>query len=81
MESISIYQGKELFKKLSKRDYSGSGEDKYAQLLITLHFSLVLFGREKQFYKLLEKAVKENKKIIVVDNSVDEYTIDSLALA
>lgn len=73
--------GETLFKKLSVRDYSGSPADEYAQTLQTIFFHLSLSNQQNDFYKLLEKAEKENKKIIVTDSSADEYTIDSLALA
>lgn len=75
--------GKELFAKLSKRDYTGSDEDIYAQLLKTLHHHLTLAGQEKEFFELLELADDQNKKIIISDseNEIEEFTISSLSLA
>jgi len=73
--------GEELFKKLSQRDYSGSDQDLYAQWLQTLHYNLILSGQENQFFEMLEKAEKENKKIIAAFLEAEEFFIDSLSLA
>ncbi|MPS73999.1 MAG: hypothetical protein E2590_12765 [Chryseobacterium sp.] len=69
--------GKELYKKLSRRDYSGSDDDVYAQWLQTLFLQLP----SSDFYKLLEKSEKLGKKIIPKDSKADEFTIDSLILS
>ena len=55
--------GNELFKDYtSKRDYTGSKADVYAQLLQTIMFHI---GDE--IYSLLELAEKEGKKLKVLD--------------
>lgn len=55
--------GKELFiKYTSKRDYTGSKADEYAQLLQTI-FSHINEG----IYPLIEKAEKKSKKLQVLD--------------
>lgn len=68
--------GEELYKKLSQRDYSGSDEDQYAQWLQTLFFQLP----NDDFFRILEKSVKEGKKIKPKFPNSDEFTIDSLVL-
>lgn len=73
--------GKELFQKLSVRDYSGSDADRYAQWLQTVHFHLQMSGQEDEFFKLLEIAEKENKQIEPQDPLAEEFFIDSLYLA
>ena len=80
MENNSIMSGKELFNQLSKRDYSGSDADMYAQLLKTLHHHLTLSGEEKQFFELLELANDQDKKITVSDPDSEEFTFQSLSL-
>jgi hypothetical protein len=76
-------KGKDLFNSyLSKRDYSGSKADEYAQFLSTLftHIGTDLFA-------LLESAEKDSKVLTLKDeilNSdviVDEYTIADIILA
>jgi hypothetical protein len=55
--------GKELFVKYtSKRDYTGSKADEYAQLLQT-----ILFHIGNELFDLLEKAEKQAKKLQVLD--------------
>lgn len=61
-------RGEQLFGKMSKRDYSHSPEDDYAQLLWTIYYHI-----GKQIYPLLEGAEKEGKKLDVY-NDVDEIT-------
>lgn len=73
--------GKELFKKLSVRDYSGSDADQYAQWLQTIHFHLKMSGQEDELFKLLETAERENKQITAKDPLAEEFFIDSLSLA
>jgi hypothetical protein len=61
--------GKELLNfYISKRDYSESPEDDYAQTLRTIDLQINPDDREK-FFQLLEKAEKVNKKIGVIDIS------------
>lgn len=53
--------GKQLFDNYtSKRDYSGSTQDEYAQMLSTIQ---LVIG--DAIYPLLEKAEAENKKLFV----------------
>ena len=61
----------------SKRDYSGSKADEYAQLLETIRFHL---GAE--IFPLLETAKKNNKQLSLKDEGVlvDEYSIDDVIL-
>ncbi len=73
--------GEELYQKISQRDYSGSDDDQYAQLLKTLYYNLMVSGQEQQFFKLLETAQKNGKKITVLDGNQEEFTITSLSLA
>lgn len=55
--------GKELFiKYTSKRDYTGSKADQYAQLLQT-----ILFHIGNELFDILEKAEKQAKKLQVLD--------------
>jgi len=55
--------GKELFEKYTAlRDFSGSEDDEYAQLLQTIFYQI---GND--FFPLLEKAEAEGKKIDVVN--------------
>jgi hypothetical protein len=64
--------GQELYTRYtSRRDYSGSDADQYAQLLSTI-FRNILDG----IYPLLEKAEAEGKKLTLSDPAIlqDEYT-------
>lgn len=72
--------GQDLYDKLSKRDYSGSDPDQYAQLLQTLYLQLTLANQQEDFLQLLEKAQTENKKIDVKDQDSEEFVMDSLLL-
>lgn len=74
--------GKQLFQKLSQRDYSGSDSDNYAQLLQTIFFHLAGSNEELKFYELLEVSNIENKKIAINDpeNNKDEYFYSDLIL-
>jgi hypothetical protein len=72
--------GKNLYSELtSKRDYSGSKADEYAQLLETL---LAHLG--DNVYKLLEKASLQNKKLSINDKITnsdiiyDEYNLQDV---
>lgn len=64
-----------LEKYINLRDYSGSEQDAYASLVYTCFLNI---GRP--FELLLEKAEKENKKIRLKDELVDEITIDNIEL-
>jgi hypothetical protein len=55
--------GKELFDRYtSKRDYTGSKPDEYAQLLQTIMFHIGI-----EIFDLLEKAESKGKKLEVLD--------------
>ncbi|MGJ1499854.1 hypothetical protein ACR79R_21250 [Sphingobacterium spiritivorum] len=59
--------GQELYKKLSKRDYSGSAADLYAQLLQTL------FGHiQDKLFPYLEQAESDNKQLDIDPSAVDQ---------
>ena len=66
----------ELYKKLSKRDYTESEADKYAQWLQTLFYHLP----KNDFFNLLKLSIKQGKKINIKDYNVDEINIDNLFL-
>lgn len=70
--------GEELYNKLSERDYSGSEADEYAQLLRTIHHHLSGSGELSAFYKALEQAEAEGKKIDLVEQDVDEILFSNL---
>lgn len=81
MEISSIkMSGEELYNKLSKRDYSGSDADQYAQLLQTLHLHLTLNKEEEDFYNMLLQAEKEGKKLAIIDDELDEYSFETISL-
>lgn len=73
--------GKNIYEKLSIRDYSGSDQDVYAQLLNSLHVQAVLNGHVDEFYTLLEKADSEGKKLTVIDSDLEELFIESISLS
>lgn len=63
--------GKELFDHYtSKRDYTGSKTDEYAQLLATIMFHI---GTD--IFDLLEKAESEGKKLEVLDLTENGKTL------
>lgn len=77
--------GAEIFEAYQKqRDFSGSEIDSYAQDLSTYFFHAKMQGKVEVFYKLLEKAEKENKKIEFVepDETIlyEDYTVEDLIL-
>lgn len=74
--------GKQLFQKLSQRDYSGNDSDIYAQLLQTIFLHLAGSNEVSKFYELLEVSNNENKKIAINDpeNNKDEYFYSDLIL-
>lgn len=55
--------GEELFLKLSKRDFSGSDADEYAQLLETMFSWAAVSDDLDLFYKKLEEAEKAGKRL------------------
>ena len=60
--------GEELFAfYTSKRDYSGSEMDTYAQLLITIKFQLNPTNNKREFFDLLVKAERAGKRLAVCD--------------
>ena len=73
--------GNELYKNYtSKRDFSGSVADEYAQLLETIIGQI-----DDSIFKLLEKAEKLGKKLSIKEDSDDvpfgsEITVDSIIL-
>ena len=62
-------------KYIKQRDYSGSDQDVYASLIYACFINIGY-----PFEKLLEKAEKENKKIQLKDELVDEITIENIKL-
>lgn len=70
--------GMELYNQYtSKRDYSGSKADQYAQLLETIRFHI-----GEAIFELLMTAEKEKKQLTLkdYDRLVDEYSIDDVIL-
>jgi len=64
------FNGMHLFKYYTaKRDYSGSSEDEYAQLLCTLFAHI-----KENLFDLLTEAEKTHKKLAVQDEMKDEYS-------
>lgn len=77
--------GKELFEAYQKhRDVSGNKIDSYAQDLSTYWVHASMQGKEAVFYKLLEKAERENKQISFKepgpDIFYDDYPVEDLIL-
>lgn len=63
---------------LDKRDFSGSPEDQYAQLLVTIYFNIY-----NEIFHLLEKAEAENKRLSLDekgDLELSEYTVEDIIL-
>lgn len=56
-------------------DYTGSQKDRYASLVLSC---LMQIG--KPFEMLLEEAEKQGKKIKLIDELVDEITIDNVMI-
>lgn len=54
-----------------QRDFSGGEIDSYAQDLFGYYFHAQMQGQVNVFYELLEKAEKENKKIVFVEPQED----------
>lgn len=72
----------DVYRKLAQRDYTNSTEDLYAQLLGTLHLHLFSNGEIEKFYKLLQKAENQNKRIGLKMEAIDqdEYFYKDLIL-
>ena len=69
-------KGQNLYLKLSKRDYSGSSQDEYAQLLGTIFIHI-----HTEIFSLLEKADTLGKKLSLIDSEIsDEYTVEDIKL-
>ena len=62
-------------KYINQRDYSGSEQDIYASFIYSCMINI-----GKPFEKLLEQAEKENKKIQLKDELVDEVTIENIEI-
>ncbi|REC50816.1 hypothetical protein DRF62_18660 [Chryseobacterium piscium] len=75
-------EGERIYKKLSKRDHTGSNSDKYAQLLQTIFLHLSGNNEIKMFYELLDRAQKQNKLLSIddPDNVKDEYCFSDLII-
>lgn len=77
--------GEEIYNNLiSKRDYSGSEADEYAQLLSSIYIELCLSGELEQFLILLQDAHAKGLKIAVKAPPGDlvgtEITFDDLII-
>lgn len=77
--------GAEIFEDYQKqRDFSGSKTDSYAQDLTTYLFHAQVQGKEAVFYKLLEIAECENKRIFLKEPDpeifYDDYLVEDLIL-
>ena len=79
MTLTTALSGKKLFEALtSKRDYSGSEEDNYAQLLLSIHRHI-----REDIFPLLEKAARNNKKLYIIedpDHLVSFYSSSDIGL-
>ena len=75
-------KGKQLYLELSKRDYTESATDSYAQFLQTIHFHLALSGEIEKFYNFLETANCEKKLIHLkeIEDFRDEYFFKDLII-
>ena len=81
-KEVDYKEGKVLFNVCtSKRDYSGSPQDEYAQLLYTIHQHI-----GEDVFNLLKTAEKQNKILGIKQNHSeehilqDEYTIEDIVL-
>lgn len=77
--------GAEILEAFQKqRDFLGSDIDSYAQDLYGYYFHAEMQGKAEVFYKLLEKAALENKKIVFVEPAedilYDDYPVEDLIL-
>ena len=68
-------KGDDLYKKLSIRDYSGSENDAYAQFLQTLFYNIQGENEIDLFFKLIENSVKQNKRIKIKKESVNNENL------
>lgn len=73
--------GENLFLKLSKRDFSGSEADLYAQELQTMFSHFAASGEISEFYSKLETAEKNGQKLSLADDEADEYSVESLTFS
>lgn len=70
--------GQEIYNKYqSFRDYSGSPDDEYAQLLDTIrgHLYLSAAGSDDDFFALLTEAERQGKKLDIKDPFPDNPNI------
>jgi len=77
---LHIMTGREIYNKLSQRDYSGSDQDQYAQLLYTIHFHAQANDELDAFYSFLESSERLNKKLSVSDFVLEEIFMSSIEL-
>jgi hypothetical protein len=80
-----VKKGEEIFEDYQKqRDFLGSAIDNYAQDLMTFMFHSAAHGKEEVFFKLLEQAELENKKISYQERDPnilwDDYPVEGLIL-
>ena len=70
--------GIKLYKELSKRDYSGSESDSYAQLLRTLFFNV-----QDNLFPILKSAHDQGKKLRLKNESLqnDEFTMSDISMS
>lgn len=70
--------GIKLYKELSKRDYSGSESDSYAQLLRTLFFNV-----QDNLFPILKSAQDQGKKLRLKNESLQngEFTISDISMS
>lgn len=67
--------GQQIFETKTKRDYTGSEADEYAQLLMSIFMHI-----GDDLYPLLEKAENEGKQVDLIDVEKDEIIISDLIL-
>lgn len=70
--------GIKLYKELSKRDYSGSESDSYAQLLRTLFFNV-----QDNLFPILKSAHDQGKKLRLKNESLQngEFTMSDISMS
>ncbi len=77
--------GREIFEKYTKNcTPATTPTKKYGQLLDTICSNLFLHGQEEEFFTLLEKAEKEDKKLAINipdDIMYDDFNISAIILA
>lgn len=76
--------GREIFEKYTKDcTPANTPIKKYGQDLETMHFNCLMHQQEQEFFNLLEKAEKENKRLglDMPDNVMwDDFDISSIVL-